>query len=330
VPGIFAAVPYCIDLIGGPYLETDRPCATRSGRSRRPPSQVGRKELLHFALLALFVWLLDRRKLNLPWALALGLMAAVAALSHELTLFYVPYFLIAAHWSRQGRPAYVAAFAVVLGSAVAVLSLSLFAQPFDGKAFCASLVAVDGMSTSMCDGTILWPLQTLRDSLADTRLAIDYFQYPSVYGVAVLLALAPIVLWLRRYKVSLLKKAWLGIAFAALLSGPLFMLAVDWGRFIQIHMVSSAMVLVLLLRRQPEQGSMAARSSGMAMTGEATPAPLIAWRHAWLRRGVAGVTLLSALAWNMPVCCQNSVGLGVIEKIGNSRTFMTVVSRYLS
>jgi molybdopterin adenylyltransferase len=22
VPGIFAAVPYCIDLIGGPYLET--------------------------------------------------------------------------------------------------------------------------------------------------------------------------------------------------------------------------------------------------------------------------------------------------------------------
>jgi molybdopterin adenylyltransferase len=22
-PGIFAAVPYCIDLIGGPYLETD-------------------------------------------------------------------------------------------------------------------------------------------------------------------------------------------------------------------------------------------------------------------------------------------------------------------
>jgi molybdopterin adenylyltransferase len=23
VPGIFAAVPYCIDLLGGPYIETD-------------------------------------------------------------------------------------------------------------------------------------------------------------------------------------------------------------------------------------------------------------------------------------------------------------------
>jgi len=38
VPGIFAAVPYCIDLIGGPYIETDeqvcdafRPKSARRG-----------------------------------------------------------------------------------------------------------------------------------------------------------------------------------------------------------------------------------------------------------------------------------------------------------
>ena len=50
VPGIFAAVPYCIDLIGGPYLETDdsvckafrpksalaRQMTTGSGSSRMP------------------------------------------------------------------------------------------------------------------------------------------------------------------------------------------------------------------------------------------------------------------------------------------------------
>ncbi len=35
VPGIFAAVPYCIDLIGGPYLETPTPCARPSAPSRR-------------------------------------------------------------------------------------------------------------------------------------------------------------------------------------------------------------------------------------------------------------------------------------------------------
>ena len=39
VPGIFAAVPYCIDLIGGPYLETDAAvCATfRPQSAQRVP-----------------------------------------------------------------------------------------------------------------------------------------------------------------------------------------------------------------------------------------------------------------------------------------------------
>ncbi len=40
VPGIFAAVPYCIDLIGGPYIETDpAQCkAFRPKSARRAPS----------------------------------------------------------------------------------------------------------------------------------------------------------------------------------------------------------------------------------------------------------------------------------------------------
>ncbi len=42
VPGIFAAVPYCIDLIGGPYLETrDEVCkAFRPKTAQRPPRTV--------------------------------------------------------------------------------------------------------------------------------------------------------------------------------------------------------------------------------------------------------------------------------------------------
>ncbi|HSC00642.1 MAG TPA: molybdopterin adenylyltransferase [Burkholderiaceae bacterium] len=42
VPGVFAAVPYCIDLIGGPYLETDPAvCAAfRPKSAQRPPRPV--------------------------------------------------------------------------------------------------------------------------------------------------------------------------------------------------------------------------------------------------------------------------------------------------
>jgi molybdopterin adenylyltransferase len=39
VPGIFAAVPYCIDLIGGPYIETDASvCAAFRPKSARRPT----------------------------------------------------------------------------------------------------------------------------------------------------------------------------------------------------------------------------------------------------------------------------------------------------
>ncbi len=39
VPGIFAAVPYCIDLIGGPYLQThDAVCAAFRPKSARRPA----------------------------------------------------------------------------------------------------------------------------------------------------------------------------------------------------------------------------------------------------------------------------------------------------
>jgi molybdopterin adenylyltransferase len=42
VPGIFAAVPYCIDLIGGPYIETDSAaCAAFRPKSAIRPTTAG-------------------------------------------------------------------------------------------------------------------------------------------------------------------------------------------------------------------------------------------------------------------------------------------------
>jgi molybdopterin adenylyltransferase len=42
LPGIFAAVPYCIDLIGGPYLETDEAvCKAFRPKSAQRPKPIG-------------------------------------------------------------------------------------------------------------------------------------------------------------------------------------------------------------------------------------------------------------------------------------------------
>ena len=41
MPQIFAAVPYCIDLIGGPYIETVETVV----KAFRPPAEVRKKRL---------------------------------------------------------------------------------------------------------------------------------------------------------------------------------------------------------------------------------------------------------------------------------------------
>ena len=43
VPGIFAAVPYCIDLIGGPYLETDDAVCAAFRPKSAAPQAAGRR-----------------------------------------------------------------------------------------------------------------------------------------------------------------------------------------------------------------------------------------------------------------------------------------------
>jgi molybdopterin adenylyltransferase len=50
VPGLFAAVPYCVDLIGGPYLETDPAVcvAFRPKSAQRPPGFRNRSHHLAF------------------------------------------------------------------------------------------------------------------------------------------------------------------------------------------------------------------------------------------------------------------------------------------
>ena len=270
---------------------------------------VGRKELLHFALLAQFVWLLDRRRLNTAWTVALAALAFAAGLSHEIMVFYAVYFLIAAHWSRQGRTAWLAAGAMVAAFMASVAMVALFARPFDGKAFCASLSFQEGALASLCKGTILWPLQTLSASIDDTLLAISYFHYTPSYLAALLLTFLPMTLWMQRYGAREFRQALWPIAAAALATLPLFLIAVDWGRFIQIHVVSSALVLVLRLPRRAS----AAKPAG---EGRESRGHLFNWRRRRVRIGLALASLGLAFLWQMPLCCENAVYQGPAVKVG--------------
>jgi hypothetical protein len=82
---------------------------------------------------------------------------------------------------------------------------------------------------------------------------------------------------------------------------PLFAVAVDWGRFIQIHLVLG---LVLWLFAA-HQGQMASPQS------EARRRP--DWHWGWSGLMLLGVVSLGL--WNLPVCCENNVGNGLIGHV---------------
>lgn len=266
-------------------------------------SGVGRKETLYFALLAWFVLGLDRERLSVLQTVVWTVTSVAITLSHELILFYAPYYLIAAIGVAKAQRAQAlrAAGSMVLGSWMAGAAVLLLAKPLDGPAFCDSLMQ-SGLSSTVCQGIVLWKLQDLRSSFDETLLTIRYFGYLKTYAMALVLSLVPVFVWLRRYRPGKVRLhlRWMVAAWAW--SSLAFLLAVDWGRLIQIHLVSGLVVLALRLRRRD---------------APALAAPSVPRFHApsaKVRWGLAILCMLAPIFWHMPTCCESGIGGGVAGK----------------
>lgn len=265
-------------------------------------AEVARKEVLHFALLAAVVWCLHRRIWHPVLAALAVASAGLLVLSHEMLVFYAPYFCVATFVSWQTPRAWrLTAAAMLLASVGAVAALWLWARPLDGAGFCASLLAA-GHSASLCQGIVLWPIQDLEGALRNTWLTVTHYDYVRVYPVSLVCAALPVALWWRRYPGQHVGRlAWASLA-CVLWSLPLFALAQDWGRFIQVHLVSLALVLALALRRLP----LADEPPSMATLSQ----PRFPWQRSnW---GVLLLVLCLSwpLFWHLPTCCEADVGAG--------------------
>lgn len=221
-----------------------------------------RKEILHIALLAFLAWTSVAKapeRLERSFA-AIMLVYPLLVLSHEMLAVYMPYFIAlyvqnqAFSWRLIGKlagfvlPSFVA-FAVAMsfpGSAETVAGI------------CASL---GKYAHPVCvhDGAIAW-LQVGADfgnGLVSGRVENAY--YIPVYIAATtvaLLAFIPLaarikLLWQSRLSV-------LCIAASILASLPLFFVAIDWGRFIYIHLVSLFLILLTI-----DPGEAASKKAGI-------------------------------------------------------------------
>jgi hypothetical protein len=266
-----------------------------------------RKELLLHAALAATI-LLALRKVNpLLLSLTITILLAALVLSHEIMASCFLYFFAAVAIGTGSLR--LSAKILALPYAVAVVTED-FVRHHIGTlpqsiGICDAIggrwVGAVNTGNNLCGGAIAhlsWTVNTYRQEQS------IYLTYWPLYLVCGLLSFTPLIAALvvlyrrdgKRYEVKVI--AWTAV-LSALATGPLFYLAVDWGRW--IYMQTECLLLVILMAAQTAPGFL--KTSTTPAIGAAKP-----WRRPLLAATLAYCTL-----WTLPVIGINSQRFGYLS-----------------
>ena len=216
-----------------------------------------RKEIIYLAALALFVVLLKRGRLTPASAMAyLSGVLIVSTLCHEGLIFYSPYFVGALLISGRSaiQTARESIFPFLCGAIVLLLCYSHLGNAAIASQICASigykLQAVPG-STEICASGAVPYLAKTRAMAGDEALyKISNYQYLTVFPCYLLLALLPAigesVVLVRARMGREVRILWVTWAVSFIGTLILFRYAVDWGRWIYIHVISITLLLLFI------------------------------------------------------------------------------------
>ncbi|MDI1301030.1 MAG: hypothetical protein PSX71_03925 [bacterium] len=240
-----------------------------------------RKEIILFLSFCVLACGLLDGKLRHGHVIASLLIYGVAVFSHELAAFAIFFmvFLLLQAKTNTANHAMINAYAVgYILLAVGGVGFAL-ANPGNGvvkSEVCNSLLMA-GLKDSICSGAIEW-LQF--DSGYGMREVRSYLSgYLVVYPLLFFLACFPVFLtgWYRKRVIFLM------LGFFSLL--PLFVVAVDWGRWIHVYVFMVSITLLL------------ESSNATVMIGKFPVLGLLAYMG----------------LWSIPHCCTARPGLGMID-----------------
>jgi hypothetical protein len=209
------------------------------------PESILRKEVLIYAAFLPLILVAGRGQGG-RWALAASVaLFALAAAGHEMSIFFVPALAAAI---LTCRPRDAASWVAV--TAVAVLGLLTFGFALryptvpDIALVCDPLMA-RGLSPAICEGAISWVRRDI--DFAQERLLVQAdnpraWTVVLAYGASLLPFV--VVLWRRRDAgrgLGLLLLA--GLPFL-----PLWVVALDWGRWVNAHVAVMVFLVLILLR----------------------------------------------------------------------------------
>lgn len=245
------------------------------------PAVAFRKEICIYLALIFVFKAFQKNEVKLLWYWASLALFVFAGLSHEITVFFIPFFCFAIfnHYETSRSNVklivkYVAPFPI-LGMGILLVSFFYKGSQQSMDVICASLQSYD-LNAEICDGAISWLKYDTKFGF-ERVLELGWRVWLN-YLLLAALAMLPILL-LKADKYF----GYLVIA-GSLCMLPLFSVAVDYGRF--ISMVYTATVLTCIWTR-----------------------PWLV-QNAWTVHGAIG--FLYVFFWALPNCCKNTPGKGLL------------------
>lgn len=198
---------------------------------------VGKKEFILFLIFTWFVYVLDRDKLSKYKEYAVCGALVITTLLHEVVLFYIPYFAIALYF-KTGKFQFKRYLKYLLSAGIPCLLLFFFGKNInEGK----SLEILSARGVHPVYGIFYWNINE-RDYIKEH--ISEYFLYFTSLSFSIFHLYYYLKFLKERKVISIL------LIGSFLFSLPLFYLAIDWGRWMYIHMMMIIIVFALLLKTE--------------------------------------------------------------------------------
>jgi hypothetical protein len=239
------------------------------------PSAAGRKEYLIYTLFLLWIFALMSSDYVSIKLYVISFFMFITLLMHESLSFFIPYFMLIAfimyRHERISKNLWYQSLALNLFSGTIGLLLLTMNNAVNSNKLCQKITDA-GISPISCDGSISWPQRSLTDAIDFTfehAIANSFFKGYSIAAVGVLISFALVISKLENGKFLAIM-----LPVNVLFSIPLFLVAIDWGRWISIHSVLATYIIFLY----SSINGMRAQKNGFA---NLMPLAIIAFNLSW-------------------------------------------------
>jgi len=256
-----------------------------------------RKEIIFLAALAALSALSRKTSISSIWVVVyMTIVLMVGTLSHEVVIFYSPYFFAVLVLGGRSVPraARECAIPFAAGAVMLYLCSTHLGNLEVAAKVCSSLgykLIVPGSTEICASGAIPYLTKSREAARAEAFGLIQQYHYWAIYPVFAVLALVPAIgesLMLARSGLRReMRLLWITAAVTLAASLPLFAYGIDWGRWIYIHVFSLAILLMLVDSRRRAEMPIAA--SGISKRGYGN------------RFAAAIFLFVYATCWSLPV-----------------------------